>query len=230
MCIETLDCVCPISIDGVNYLNNNYSQLSKKVHLFRLGTEDYGIKTNPQNLKNIEIASCSSLYPNKRVSLIASSISKLTNRYNILWHCIGDGKEYKKIKSIIKKNKIQKNVILYGRLSNKKVIDVYKKNNIRFFINVSKHEGVPVSIMEAMSFGIPCVATNVGGTSEIVDDSCGFLLNSTIDSNELSNTIEKVINLSNTEYCLLREQTRCKWLENSSAKKNYSIWGSFLTK
>ena len=38
------------------------------------------------------------------------------------------------------------------------------------FINVSSSEGIPVSIMEAMSAGIPVIATAVGGTPEIVVD------------------------------------------------------------
>ena len=44
--------------------------------------------------------------------------------------------------------------------------DVYKRQAQPYhvFLNVSSSEGVPVSIIEAMSFGIPCIATNVGGT------------------------------------------------------------------
>ena len=40
--------------------------------------------------------------------------------------------------------------------------------HIDLFINTSSSEGVPVSIMEALSVGIPIIATDVGGTKEIV--------------------------------------------------------------
>ena len=48
------------------------------------------------------------------------------------------------------------------------MLDYYKNNIIDIFINLSASEGIPVSIMDAISFGIPCIATNVGGTGEIV--------------------------------------------------------------
>lgn len=41
---------------------------------------------------------------------------------------------------------------------------------------MSDSEGIPVSIMEAMSFGIPVIARNVGGMSEIVNEENGLLL------------------------------------------------------
>jgi len=44
------------------------------------------------------------------------------------------------------------------------VLNYYASNPVDVFINTSSSEGLPVSIMEAMSFGIPVIATNVGGT------------------------------------------------------------------
>ena len=57
---------------------------------------------------------------------------------------------------------------MWGFQDNEKIMDFYRNNPIDIFINVSTNEGVPVSIMEAISFGIPIIATNVGGTNEIV--------------------------------------------------------------
>ena len=45
------------------------------------------------------------------------------------------------------------------------------------YVNLSTSEGIPVSIMEAMSYGIPVVATDVGGTSEaVVTGRSGLLI------------------------------------------------------
>jgi len=45
------------------------------------------------------------------------------------------------------------------------------------YINTSHHEGIPMTILEAMSFGVPVVACDVGGIREIIDDGVdGFLV------------------------------------------------------
>jgi glycosyltransferase involved in cell wall biosynthesis len=54
---------------------------------------------------------------------------------------------------------------------------------------VSTTEGIPVSIMEAMSFGIPVIATDVGGTQEIVNKDNGILLHSQLDETDLASAI-----------------------------------------
>ena len=49
--------------------------------------------------------------------------------------------------------------------------------NIDAFINTSFHEGIPMSILEAMSYGKPVVAPNVGGIHEIFQNGrSGFLV------------------------------------------------------
>jgi glycosyltransferase involved in cell wall biosynthesis len=51
----------------------------------------------------------------------------------------------------------------------------YKSLNI--YLNTSLHEGIPMSVLEAMAYGVPVVAAKVGGLSEvIVDGRDGFLV------------------------------------------------------
>ena len=79
-----------------------------------------------------------------------------------------------------------------GNVDNKKIADIYRKEDVDFFINMSDSEGIPVSIMEAFSSGIPAIARNVGGISEIVNNTNGFLLES-LDTKYLEDTAEKIV-------------------------------------
>ena len=72
-------------------------------------------------------------------------------------------------------------------------------NEVRCFINVSSSEGIPVSIMEVMSFGIPVIGTNVGGVSELVNQENGHLLSANPAAQEIVSVIEKFQQLSNED-------------------------------
>lgn len=69
------------------------------------------------------------------------------------------------------------------------------------FINVSSSEGLPVSIMEACSFGIPIIATNVGGTAEIVQAGVnGILLKEQFETEVLKQAILRFAGMERQEY------------------------------
>ena len=69
----------------------------------------------------------------------------------------------------------KENVIceLLGELDGAHVQRIYDTRPFDVFINTSKKEGVPVSIMEAMRHGIPVIAPRVGGIPELVTPDRG---------------------------------------------------------
>lgn len=89
------------------------------------------------------------------------------------------------------------------------------------FINVSESEGIPVSIMEALSAGIPILATDVGGTSEAVQDEVGYLLDRDFEIDDAVRVIEKYINLPNIDQENFRNKAYQFWNKNYEAEKNY---------
>ena len=68
-------------------------------------------------------------------------------------------------------------------------------------MNVSESEGIPVSIMEASSFGIPVIATNVGGVGEIVENGYnGLLLNKDFLNRDLSVCLKSIACMVDNDY------------------------------
>ena len=226
--IERLDAVYACSDDGANYLRKKYPDFSEKISVSRLGTNDHGDKSG--DIPPIPVlVTCSNLKKVKRVSLFAEAVCKLVkNGTHVKWICIGDGEELTTIKEIVNEQGCDKNVVLKGRLTNPQVIDFYTNNDITFFCNVSSSEGLPVSIMEAMSFGIPCIATDVGGTGELVNQSNGYLLPENISAENLYCALKEAVEVDSKSYQQLRKKARMDWQEKTNAETNYRRWCDLL--
>lgn len=176
-------------------------------------------------MNNFNIVSCSRIVPLKRVNLIIEALKILDNKKqkrNIIWHHIGDGDGLEDLIEYAKNNLKNIKFDFVGYLNNSDVYDFYKNNKVDLFINVSSTEGLPVSIMEAISFGIPCLATDVGGTSEIIIDGItGKLIPKDFENSFLAQEIENIINMDKDDYNILRKKTRNFWKENYQAKNNF---------
>ncbi|MDD5597169.1 MAG: glycosyltransferase [Victivallaceae bacterium] len=166
--------VYPCSIMGKSYLQNEYPQYSNKISYAHLGVKVQKIINQESTDGLFRIVSCSRVVSEKRIELIVAALFKV--KRNTVWTHIGDGPEIEYILQICKKLPENISIIFKGNLSNDKVLEYYRDNPVDLFINVSSSEGIPVSIMEAMSFGIPTIATDVGGTSELVNEQTGLLI------------------------------------------------------
>jgi glycosyltransferase involved in cell wall biosynthesis len=105
-------------------------------------------------------------------------------------------------------------------IKNEEIIKFYQNNSVNLFISLSEAEGIPVSIMEAISFGIPILSTDVGGCKEIVAEETGILIPLETEMNEVANIItEFKDSFKNTNE--FRKGVRKFWEEHFDAEKNY---------
>ena len=102
------------------------------------------------------------------------------------------------------------------------IIRFYLNHNVNLFVNTSLSEGLPVSMMEAASCGIPIVATAVGGTPEIVQhDINGYTVPKDCDAETLMQSIESILTLPISKYDLMCQNSRRLYEEHFNATKNY---------
>lgn len=100
--------------------------------------------------------------------------AKYIQNPNIKIYLYGDG-EVEKVKSLVNENYLQDKILIGGWISGDKIDKAYKKANI--YILPSYNEGLPMSILEAMSYGIPVISTVIGGIPDAVTDNVnGFLI------------------------------------------------------
>ncbi len=219
--LEKIDMVFPCSDNGTKYIKNKYPKYKNKIFTSYLGTYDHGIKKYKKH-SSFNILSCSRLGFFKRVELIVDILKELDNKdLNITWTHIGAGEGFEelKLKCFNNLNNIKFNLV--GTKKNSEVYDYYLNNDVDLFINVSSLEGLPVSIMEAISFGTPVIATNAGGTSEIVGKDNGYLIKIDFKAKDVAKLIEKIIQLNLNDYVKLRDNSRKKWELNYNAPENY---------
>ena len=214
--VNHLDLAVFISQKGEAYFKKRYPQC--KTVVSRLGSRDCGPgKKSTDGV--IRVVSCSSVWWLKRVPLIYQALKEMNE--DIEWTHIGTGEDFDKLKNLVdtnKKNNVRVN--LTGYLSHDEVLRYYAEHPVDVFINVSTNEGIPVSIMEAISFDIPVIATDVGGNSEVTTLSTGILLRANPSPAEIMTAIRTIQKAS--------YKPRNFWEENYSAKLNYSNFANLI--
>lgn len=210
-----------ISRNGLEYMEERYPQFKEKYELSYLGIEnDYPFQFEENESKPYLLVSCSRVVDIKRVDLIVKALT-LIKELPIHWVHFGDGPLFEEVKK--EAEEILKGNITFeykGMVPNTEVLKYYQSHSVDCFINVSTSEGLPVSIMEAVGYGIPIVATNVGGTSEIVNSITGCLLPKDVSAKEISDSIIKIL-VTKSKNRDAREDIYNFWQNNFDAKKNY---------
>tara|TARA_B100000768_G_C11283291_1_gene380074 strand:+ start:1619 stop:2863 length:1245 start_codon:yes stop_codon:yes gene_type:complete len=191
---QKTDFLLPISNNLSAYLKIRFDILSEKIEVSRLGVIVANVLSEKKAIDSNElnIVSCSNIIKLKRIDMIVEAL-KSFDGIPVKWIHFGDGPEMNSIKEQISIKAFKSiNIELVGRRSNAEVLDYYNNNRVDVFINVSKYEGIPVSAMEAMSCKIPCIATNVGATAELINNENGILLEEDFSVDKLVLSIQKV--------------------------------------
>lgn len=223
------DMICPISSDGLEYIRTKYGdKIFKKSKLFRLGTIGPETVAIHAKSKGFCIVTCSNLVEVKRVDKTIDALSNL-DIANAKWIHFGDGPLKEQLLKMA--NEKLKNIAFEfkGYVDNDTLKTIYASTSIDLFLNTSESEGIPVSIMEAMSFGIPVIATNVGGTPEIVENGYnGFLLDKNFNPNQLSEKIIEFYRYDNKTIEDLKLNAFNTWNDNYNAKINYKQFYDYI--
>lgn len=221
--LEALDKAVFISQRGEKYFQAKYPGC--KTLYSPLGSVSVSV---PAKINDgvIRVVSCSTIISLKRVDLIFKALNLLEN-LQIEWThiggaVVGDDSLFKALEQEISANKKKHlKVNLVGSLSHENVMHYYVEHPFDVFMNMSTSEGVPVSIMEALSCDIAVVATNVGGTCEVVTPETGVLVSSNPTPQEIADAVKICIN---TKYA-----PRKYWESHFSAEVNYEKFAQFLS-
>lgn len=219
--------IFPVSQAGTDYLKSRYPEYAKKIKTHYLGTVDNGL--NPFDEKAVfTIVTCARVRDVKRIYLVPELLKKLD--FEVRWIHIGDEnlrdkkddtiQLYLNNKESLKQHSNVK-AEFKGFMTNQQVFEFYNQTPVNLFLNVSSTEGLPVVLIEAISMGIPVMATDVGGCNELVNEKTGILIEKNFGIEEVANLIQE-FKYSNQNTLEFREGVREFWKRNFESFNNYN--------
>jgi len=221
-----------ISDDARKYFIKRHG-LSKKeeerISLSRIGINSENESCIPQSsVQVLRIISVAYIQKIKRVDLIVDALA-LIKDVQVEWCHAGHSNQSEKEFEELKKYAASKlsaspniSFSFLGKTAKEDLFRLYHEKQFDVFLNVSETEGIPVSMMEAMSYSVPVIGTNVGGVAEIVEDNAnGYLLSPYPNAQEVEKKIRMFFELSADKKNELRKNSFATWNDKFNANKNY---------
>lgn len=191
----------------------------KKVHVLAMGSAGQPVasyREAPLYTQGVlRVVSCAKLIPIKQVPLLVEALS-MWEGIPLCWTHIGggDAEAEADMRALVdEKLSHKENVIceLLGTLDTQKIQQLYETRAFDVFINTSRKEGVPISIMEAMRFGTLTIAPAVGGIPELVTPDVGWLYDPAMGAEGVLDALKQLASLGRHEAEIMRHNARERW-------------------
>lgn len=218
--LKAMDTLFSVSQRGYRYLSNQFPDLKSKIDCSYIGTQDNDLAPFDSS-SDFTIVTCSMVRGIKRLHLMPEILKEI--KFNITWHVLGDGSELSKIKIACENLPANVNIKFHGYLEPDEIVNFYKRQSVNLFMSLSSSEGLPVSMMEAISFGIPLMSTDVGGCNEICNSNTGILIEKDFKSKDVADAISAFKN-SKMNDVNFRRSVREYWGKQFSSDRNYKAF------
>lgn len=222
--LNNIDVIGYRSVVIKNNFINAYNPRSKSNFICYSGIPEKYIDSSlplkkKSSLKNITFVG--SLISRKYPLEVLLAIQNVNNYDDWFFNIIGEGPLYNSILSYVKNNFLDNKVRLHGRLSRENILD--SLINTDLFIMISKAETFGLVYIEAMSKGCIVIASRNEGMEGVIENNVNGFLCEAGNVIELTNTISKILLMSESELILIRERAilTAKELTDKKVSENY---------
>ena len=192
----------------------------EKLHVLAMGSGGEPVETfreAPLYTQGVlRVVSCAQVLPIKQVELMVEALSQWQG-VPLCWTHIGGGEGLEELRRLADhKLGPKENVIceLLGQMKAARIQKLYEERSFDVFVNTSRKEGVPISIMEAMRHGTPVIAPAVGGIPELVTPQVGWLYDPQEGAQGVLKALENLAAFTQEEAEAMRAQVRAYWNEH----------------
>lgn len=227
------DCIIAVSMDieklikkkykgvRVEQINNAISIPDKKEEHIKQIREKYHVGIN-----DLWIATASRLVDIKNVKMLIDSIAKINaaDVEGIVVSIFGDGPLRKDLEQRIVRYKLNNTITMHGH--NQNIVEIMPAFDI--FVNTSVHEGLPMSVLEAMARGVLPLCTRVGGMKEIIEHSKNGM---TVELNDNCALADTIVYLKNNKSVRKKigVEARKQIIDNYNIKKSVNMLNGLYT-
>lgn len=215
--LNNIDYIMPVSIP----LKNSYQgKLNSKLKYIPLCLSNYPKAEEISKLNTKNLIAIGRLENEKGFADLIKVISKIKTEY-IYLNIFGDGSEMQSLNLLAKELDVQKKIKFWGYKSPKFISNYLQKSSL--YIMTSFEESFGLVLIEAMSYGLPCIAfDSAKGATSIIDNSCGYIVKDR-NIDEMANNIDNYLKLPSKEKKKLGKNARAnsKKYEFNSIKKEW---------
>lgn len=183
------------------------------------------IRPTYTGIRNNEIVAVGRLDRQKNYPLLIEAFKELHQiKPEVILKIFGKGPEEKTLKEKVQSLGLSDSITFMGYVSN--IYEQIEKS--RLFVMTSDYEGMPNSLMEAMSLGLPCISTDCpsGGPRYLIQDKINGLLINVGNKKALVDAMLKILNDLDFSKRLSINATKIQ--ERLNPNKIYSSWKHFI--
>ncbi|PAF37229.1 hypothetical protein CHH58_10345 [Terribacillus saccharophilus] len=149
-----------------------------------------------------------------------------SKRRKVIFTIAGDGDLLNESKQLTKELNLQDNFDFKGWISRQQIQNLLKDTDL--FVLPSYNEGLPMSILEALSYAVPVVSTNVGSINEAIEDNKNGFLIEPGNLEMIENSVVEILNSPHLEEYRRNSRLICENKFNNKKYFNtmYSIYQS----
>ena len=162
----------------------------------------------------------SRLVRHKNIDIVIKSFTKLKKHHNINFQLdiLGDGPEKINLQKLIESLEMNNEIKLLGSKYDEELKKYYL--NAKFFLQLSNYEGLPHTVLEAMSFGLVTIVSNVGGNNDIITNNLnGYIYNFQKNIDTIDDLTIYILNIISKD----QENLKISRKAFDSIKENFSL-------
>ena len=160
---EILNHYPKINKDKISVVYNGFNDFSKEI------IEESKVRDSIKEFKKNYILTVSTISPRKNIDGLIKAFNLIKEQIEEnLIIAGGNGWMYQEVYDLVDKLNLNDRVIFTGKVNDEELKYLYK--NARIFTYVSFYEGFGLPPLEAMSYGLPCIVSDMSSIPEVVGD------------------------------------------------------------